>query len=415
MKLTLFKSLLVFLLLFLICSRAVAGVEYVYIEVKGFGITEKDAVYDALKNALEQIKGLKISVERETYLKSVIKNVNGENSTKFEKLSCKNVNTTTKGAVQQYRIISSFEEPDGGWTVSVEATIAKYVTSLQGNKIKLAVIPFRTNSHDDELLSFSRQLRQAIVGSLTQKRTFFVVDREYLQEQQSELDFLEKEDVPIEEMARIGNKLGVDVIVVGTVEKLIHYTNTITLKRTGIKISTTNCGVEFFYSIIEIATGRIMLSDSYRRTNKIKGSSCNYYDIASRAASSIAKQIETVFPISVVAVSGRFVTLGQGGKTIHSGQRFKLIRCGRELINSKNGDYLGREETPVGLIEIVDVQYKISRAKILKINMDIEKEFVSGDFIVRQIVENKRTNNAKRKKANKRVEVKRKIINKDDW
>lgn len=428
MKRTLLKSFFLFLLLVLFCSQAVAGVEYVTVEVKGVGTTEKEAIYDALKGALGQVNGLQMSAQSETSLKAIIKSVNDNDSEYFEEKLQKKINTATKGTIKQYTIVSKQTDPNmnNNWVVVIDATIAKYVVSQQTNRLRMAVIPFKASNPGNELKIFSSQLTQAIISFLTQTRKFAVLDREFSSEQQKELDFFKKEDTPPEEMSRVGNRVGADFIVIGKIEKLIQRTNTITLKRTGKKISTTQCGAEVSFRVIDVATGQIVLSDLSNRTKKNNGSSCNHSAIALMVASTLGNQIlEAIFPVTVVSVNDKFVTLGQGGKTIRRGQRFNLIEYGRKITDPYTGETLGREETSIGLIEVVDVQAKISRAKIIKIDRDIEKNFVPGKFIIRTVKfeHHKKRNHDDSKKQERVIDKSSKNnnkrgtkrISKDDW
>ena len=403
-----------------------ARVEYKVVTVNGSGATEKEAIYDALKGALEQVNGLQMSAKEESSLKSMFREVDGQSSEYSEEKFQQKVKTATKGTVKQYEILSKSQDSgtDGQWVVSIEATIAKYVTSQQVNRIRLAVIPFKISQSTAELKIFSTQLTQALVSFLTQTRRFAMLDREFSEEQQKELDFLKSEDVPIEEMARIGNKIGTDFIVIGKIEKLIHRTSSITLKRSGKNISSTICGVNVSYRVIDIATGQILSSDSYACTNKVNGSSCYYSKMALKAASSFGKKIsESVFPIAVVSVSEESITLGQGGKTIRIGQKFKLIEYGKNIFDPYTGESLGQEEIPVGLIKIVAVQAKTSRAKVINLKLDIEKYFEPGRFIVRAVngksyhknEPGSPPKNRDNSPKNTSVKSRRNKISKDDW
>ncbi|MCK5680036.1 hypothetical protein KAI46_04410 [bacterium] len=421
------KLFVLLLLLFSCFSDVGARVEYRVVQVNGNGLTEKEAIYDALKGALEQVNGLQMSAKEESSLKSMFREVDGKSSEYSEEKFQQKVNTSTKGTVKQYEILSKSQAPgtDGQWVVSIEATIAKYVSSQQINRTRLAVIPFIISQSNDELETFSTQITQALVSFLTQTRRFAMLDREFSAEQQRELDFLKREDVPVEEMARIGNKIGTDFIVIGKVEKLIHRTSSITLKRSGKKISSTICGVNVSYRVIDIATGQILSSDSYTCTNKVNGTSCHYPEMALKAASSFGKKIsESVFPIAVVSVSEESITLGQGGKTIRIGQKFKLIEYGKNIFDPYTGESLGQEEIPIGLIKIVAVQAKTSRAKIINLKLDIEKYFEPGRFIVRAINEKSFYKKEPSKQPKNRentlketfpVKSRRNKFSKDDW
>ena len=66
--------------------------------------------------------------------------------------------------------------------------------------------------------AFSTQLE----NYLTQARRFAILDRKNLEEQSRELNFIaqaEKTSVSTEEIAKLGNRLGVDYLIVGQINK----------------------------------------------------------------------------------------------------------------------------------------------------------------------------------------------------
>jgi len=228
MKFFLQTFLILLLLLLVNLPTLEARVENKVVTVNGSGATEKEAIYDALKSALEQINGLQMSAKEKSSLRSIFIKKNGASSENSEEKFQQQVKTATKGTIKQFDILSKDQDKDGRWEVSLEVTVAKYITSQQINRIRLAVIPFRVYQSDNESKIFSTQITQSLVNFLTQTRRFAMVDREFTFEQQKELDFLKRDDVPVEEMARIGNKIGTDFIVTGRVEKLIHKTSSMT-------------------------------------------------------------------------------------------------------------------------------------------------------------------------------------------
>ncbi len=421
-------KLLIISFLFLLCvPQLFAKVRDVTVETQGIGVTEKEAVCDALKSAVEQVNGLQISAEEESSLLSLIETSNDKNSEYLAEKSSQHLETKTKGIIKQYSVISKFRDPNinNDWMVTVEVTISKFIPSQQTNKDRLVVIPFRINNPSNKIIkNFSEQLRQKLVSFLTQTRRFAILDREFLTEQNEELNFITRRDVSPDEKAKIGNKLGADFIVIGKINTLVHEVISRILKHSGKKIFNVKCGIDLSYRVINVATGRILLSDSYKNIKVLNGKFCNYDDIAQKASIIIGSQITNViFPIAVVSVSGKTLYLGQGGKSIHIGQRLKLVKYGKTVTDPYTGESLGREEIPVGIIEVVDVQMKLSKAKIIKTNVNIEGTFEPNRYIVRNITNSstvvhrhkieKQTGTKKHKNDN--GEKKRKKITEDDW
>ena len=67
--------------------------------------------------------------------------------------------------------------------------------------------------------SFSEELTAAISSYLVQTRKFTVLDRQYGQTN-TEQDRLSSDDVPITELAKLGQELVADYVLVGTINNL---------------------------------------------------------------------------------------------------------------------------------------------------------------------------------------------------
>ncbi|MBI77461.1 MAG: hypothetical protein CMM53_06735, partial [Rhodospirillaceae bacterium] len=88
------------------------------------------------------------------------------------------------------------------------------------------------------------------------------------------------------------------------------------------------------------------------------------------------------FPITVLNVDGELLTLGQGGDTVRSGGVYNLVRLGKRMTDPHTGESLGRTETRVGSVKVIDTQSKMSTGKILKL-MISRRSLLRDDFIIR--------------------------------
>ncbi len=76
---------------------------------------------------------------------------------------------------------------------------------------------------------------------------------------------------------------------------------------------------------------------------------------------------DVIFPAKVLSKRGEFVMVNRGdGTGIAPGQRWEVMALGEELVDPDTGEVLGSEEYPVGMVEVVSVQPKFSRARILE-------------------------------------------------
>ena len=83
----------------------------------------------------------------------------------------------------------------------------------------------------------------------------------------------------------------------------------------------------------------------------------------------IVSQIESLYPPVegyVISVEGSGLTLDlKHGMPVKKGDRLKLIRYGRELFHPVTKKKVGRKETDVGEVEVLEVRKDFSRARSL--------------------------------------------------
>lgn len=96
--------------------------------------------------------------------------------------------------------------------------------------------------------------------------------------------------------------------------------------------------------------------------------------MARTMADSIANRVvNVVYPAKVISKPGDFVIINRGdGTDIAEGQKWQVLHTGEKIVDPDTGEVLGKSETPIGKVEIVDVTPKFSRAKILE-DYGIEK------------------------------------------
>ncbi|SDL53520.1 hypothetical protein SAMN05660337_3225 [Maridesulfovibrio ferrireducens] len=409
-------------------SMAFAKIDYVTVEKTGTGETAKAAVHDALGQALGQVNGMQMSTKERSALSSVRveANVLGEkgvaelNSEEFQQ----EVQTATKGVIKSYEVLALGNDPYNKKLVNVtlKATIAKYKVSKQSKRNRIAVLPFRLENTEDIIQAdFAKTLAQGLVSYLAQSRKFAVLDRDFEKESNAELDSLKGANVPVEEMARLGNRLGTDFIVVGQINKVVAKKWFKEMKSTGKKFPMSQYGGSFTCRVIDVATGQVVFSQLYENIKTIQGSLPDMSRISKKDADVVGRKIvDGIFPLVVVSVSGKSIYLGQGGETVKKGQKFTLVQYGKRMVDPYTKEFLGREEVAIGIVQVVDVQAKTSRANILKCSVDMNKVFTPNGFIVRLI-----KGSGGQKSAAKKTKKVEKVIEKsmaemekessDDW
>ena len=107
----------------------------------------------------------------------------------------------------------------------------------------------------------------------------------------------------------------------------------------------------------------------------------------------------------ILSVQDGFVTIGSGGSSLKIGQHFRAMALGKELKDPYTGESLGKQESYIGEIEITDVQFKTSQAKIIKGQDKIIESFPNG-LIIRPLINNQQSSNPKvtKEKTSKKTE-----------
>jgi len=356
-------------------ALAAGGLEYVTVQAEGTGMTVGNATASALAAAVTQVNGAALASS--TISAEVRAAIDTDTASSFAaaSASAEVVAQQTKGVVRDYRVLAKSQ--DGPlWVVSVEARIARYAKSAQADRLRLSIIPFRT-TRDGQSPIRDRFVNE-LAGALTQSRKFAILDRQFETERQAEMAINSSADAPVEELAKLGNRLGTDYMIVGVIEDASVATRSVELAGRVLKSHTGRFSVS--YRVIDAPTGQVKFSDSWSRS--AEGAAMDV--LATQAAEAIGRQIvDAIFPVMVESVSGDILFLGQGGKSIRVGQRYRLLRLGREVADSHTGESLGREEVEVGMIEIVDVQSKMAKGKVVKATEDVARNFEPGAYLVR--------------------------------
>jgi curli biogenesis system outer membrane secretion channel CsgG len=379
------SSVFFLILIYIICLGA--QMSYVPVDSQGSGSTRKDAIADALQDAVSQVNGAEIAAEMSSSVKENFSEIDGKGKYSTEEDFQKDVKQKTKGVIRSWKFLSEEKQEgeDGLWVVNLNVTVAQYKLSKQLKRLRITVAPFQispTVSDGTLATKFMESFPNGLVGYLSQSRRFALLDRDFLENQSQELDFIKRGDVRAEELAKLGNKVGADFIVVGLVEDVFKNENIVIMRSTGQQIKNVQTGARISYRIIDVATTQIKFSDSVSYDpNMGKASVRDMADYISNIAGQTI--VNAIYPVSVVSNNGNQFTLGQGGKTIRVGEQFNLVRYGNDIFDPHTKESLGREEIVVGVLKITNVQSKTSTAIILEGDTTISSSFSSNIYIAR--------------------------------
>lgn len=382
------KRLLVFCLLFW-PMMAVADEATTILEVQGFGGTRSEAVQNGLIEALQQARGVNIDSQK-VFIKNIREkglatDAASSHSVAIDEQSQSAVREATDGFIKEYRVTGARDTGSDGWVADLVVVLGQYKTPglSPHNRRKIAVIPFKTkqayyilNGVRTSAREVSLQFAQKMVTELTQSRKFTVLDREYTDEFLREKNLILSSDAPPDELMKIGEALGVDYLLVGTITEAAQKRIPYSIQVTGETGYTHSASFAADYRIVVMATRQIKWADSAsitlgdaalkRMVSGLDTAQIQQTLLASAAQSVVHRALENIYPLRVAKVqSGGEVILNQGGVTLSKGDRLDVFNAGDDVIDPYTGESLGAEESWVATIEIVRVIPKMSYAKVV--------------------------------------------------
>ena len=345
-------------------AHARGGVEIVSVQSQGLGISQRDAVLDGVREAVSMVNGMAIASQ--TSLAELTTEVTTDTDSAFLMSSAfmEQISTATSGIVEGYDILSSNTDPDTGLiTMDLSVRVARYKASKQLDRLRMALSAMRIDNNVQDRRSaseFAEDIQNGVIDYLTQTRRFAMIDRQLMAETQAELNYVATANVPTRELARLGNQVGTDYLVILELRDLATEVSERQMATTNRIRRKTLLTSEVGIRIIDVATSQIKFSGTVDSNgNK------DYRDLARKASRTIGRYIQNaIYPVRIVAIDGNILTLGQGGKTIEPGERYSLIRLGERLYDPYTKESLGYKETEVGTVMIATVRAKQSTAKI---------------------------------------------------
>lgn len=277
---------------------------------------------------------------------------------------------------------SSYEETerrygDSYWKVRIEAKVAKYVAPEEKGRPKLAIVLPRFKSDtfavgDSQIPAgdIAGEIRTRLSDALTQTKRFIILDREFGDVLGEEAAFIESGNARNQELARIGQQMATDLLLVVSVDRFEYPRETRNLRMSSRQLISYAGGGRVSLKLINATTGEVVMSESFNhelpstppstmpRTIDGKALAGEMMDAISGKMTFAV--VNEVFPISVVALNGATVALSQGGQSVAVGSRYQAVLLGDELVDPQTGNSLGRMETPCCVIRIDRVSEQTS-------------------------------------------------------
>jgi TolB-like protein len=366
------------------------------VEAKGQGVNREEAIKKALQQAVAQARGVAVSsLDTDFAYFSATADINRTPTGKaveFDAVGVQTGGTTLRtgvaGLVKTYEVLNEKKIDDRTYEVTLKVSVYEYESPIKTSRLKLAVMPIRTLAASYQFgditnpsLDTSRLFSQKLAVALTQTNKFDVLDREYMQEFAQERKIL-IDDAPLEELAKLGQVLGVDYMLVGTITRAGIVRKESFSQAIGRSISEYEADFSFEYRLIVGPTRQVKLADvltiKLDKTEQLKPlvtkwrpqdmdykeMSDNFITIAAnRVVESI---IDNLYPARIASIEkdGR-VIINQGGARIAEGQLLDVFSQEKEIFDADTKESLGKTEVLVATIKIDKVMPKISYAKLV--------------------------------------------------
>jgi len=368
------------------------------VETKGQGVNRDEAINMALKQAVAQVKGVDIrSLDTDFDYRSASADIEKTPSGKKVEFDAVGVHTggstlrtNMAGQIKTFEVLNEKKLEDGTYEVTLKVTVYDYESPEKTTRLKLAVMPIRTLAATYQFgdiinpsLDTSRLFSQKLTAALTQSNKFNVLDREYMQEFAQERNFLLSGDASVEEMGKLGEALGVDYMLVGTINRAGIVRKEAYSQAIGRVISEYEAAFSFEYRLIVGPTRQVKLADvlniKLERTEQLKPlvtkwepQDMDYKEmmdnfIGMAANQLVEKIIDQLYPIRIASIDkdGQ-VIINQGGSRIAVGQLLDIVSQGKELFDADTKESLGTMEILVATVRIDKVLPRMSYAKLVE-------------------------------------------------
>jgi hypothetical protein len=364
-----FINFLISVLFIFFSGLAYSKIIYVDVQVTGIGSSKKDSINNALINAIAQVDGQYMSAHDKQELKHKIEVANDKEKEEISEKFSEEINSYTKGIIKKYKILNIAETKNQLFEATLLVTISSY-EKKQLKRLRLSVFPIRINNniYNNQSIQFIQAWQKDLEEGLTQTRRFAMIDKSYENESGQELNKYKGKEYNIEEMARLGNKAGIDYMIVGTLESLNDKTVNVSDKSIPIR------EVAISLRIIDVATSQI-----------------KYAKTVANAKKAVRDILYAIYPIRVVAVNSKTVTLGSGGDYLKKGTHFQVVKLGKSLIDPYTKEKLGREEIDIGEVVLTEINAKTSKAEIVKGEAEIQRN-ANNDLILKPVSAAKKKN-----------------------
>jgi curli biogenesis system outer membrane secretion channel CsgG len=259
-------------------------------------------------------------------------------------------------------------------------------------KKRVAVSRFEDRTGSD-YRSLGEGMADMLVTALVKSDKFFVIERQELERIIKEQQFGESFMVTPESAAKVGQVLGVELFVIGSISEFGQKESNIGggISILGGGISTRKSHAVVDIRLVNTTTGEIIASESQEGTESTTGISARYEDIdfsnqnswndtdiGKAAREAINGCVELITEnMAKIPWSGKILKINADGTVlmkpgsegkVEPGMEFFIFRKGEEVKDPDTGMTLGSEESKIGKIEVIEdaLKGKAAKAKVLE-------------------------------------------------
>ena len=358
--------------------------------------------------------------EETKLIKKKEKDKKNPDKVKYSQNYLKELIDETKGGIKSYKIIKKKINAKNGWhQIKISAEVAFFNLPKEAMRVRMAVFPFKLYEIEGDQERFQRLLDQNINDYFVQTKKFTMLDRSFIEEVAKEQKIILDGKAPAIEMAKIGNEITADFILVGSVENFNINEKVTKILSSDQEIIRNVASIYMSYRLLDVATKQINYSNTIKYKIQVSESSEKPdTEIISKTSKILGEEILfSIYPVLVEKVVNGEIYLGQGGNQFTKGEKYEIFQKGEKIIDSYTNEVIGSVETSIGLIEIVSVSTGYSKAKIFSSENNLPKIINQGKYIVRPIkqddADKEKNFKEKKEKIKKKREEKKKNLNEE--
>lgn len=259
-------------LLGIIMASAVMATDKVTVSSRGVAKTYDEAVQSALKDAVRQVNGSAFAGDTKKTLQSA--EVGEGQITADQEHLTDDFHEVLKGVVLGHRVKKEINREDGLIEVRLEVDVAKYTAPMKDSREKVAVMMikpmiagFQIGGEGKECYRPAplvvEELSSRITTAIVQSGRFGVLSREDEDAIRAEEKII-ADNAPVEEMVKIGQRLGADYLVTGTLRNIhVGAPVTTTSQLTGQSRSMLSFAtLRMTYRVIVVSTAQIAWTEN---------------------------------------------------------------------------------------------------------------------------------------------------------